>query len=185
MAIEFEMLPPQIQTQILQKTGTSHRKTSDPLFGNAKIAVVQQMGRGRQPPQRNKYNNEPTKRLTSAGIVITFASIKEAKRYDTLMLMMQGGLIKDLRLQVDFTLVEAFTKPNGERVPAMRYKADFSYKLKVDPREQAKAGVLSAFDEPGWRYVVEDVKSAPTKTDKYKLKRKLLYDKYHIEIAEV
>lgn len=185
MAIEFDKLPPQIQTQILQKTGNPQRENSLTLFGNAKVADIQQKGRGRQTPQRNKYNNEPTKRLTAAGNVITFASIKEAKRYDTLMLMLHGGLIKDLRLQVDFTLVEAFTKPNGERVPAMRYKADFSYKIKVDPHEQNQRGLTTAFDEPGWRYVVEDVKSAPTRTDKYKLKRKLLYDKYRIEISEV
>ena len=181
MAIEFDQLPPQFQAQVLKKTGRAP-KAEMSVFGNAKIAGMQQQGRGQRPQQR-KYNNEPTKRLTSSGTVITFDSIKEAKRYDTLILMLHGGQIKDLRLQVDFTLVEAFTKPNGERVPAMRYKADFSYKKKVDPKEQT--GAMSAFDEPGWRYVVEDVKSAPTRTDKYKLKRKLLYDKYRIEIVEV
>lgn len=180
MAVKFDDLPAHLQAQVLNKTagaGGSGR-------GAAQITQVRALNRQPRKPAQ-KYNNEPTSRLTSAGRVLRFDSKKEAVRYDQLMLMLHAGQIKDLRLQVDFTLIEAFTKPDGERVPAMRYKADFCYKQKVDPKTQAQNGIATVFDEPGWRYVVEDVKSAPTRTDKYKIKRKLLYDKYRIEISEV
>ena len=92
---------------------------------------------------------------------ITFDSQKEAARYDALMLLLSAGEIKDLRLQPEFTLQEAFTTPQGERVRAVRYRADFSYKRRV------KEGV-----DTRWERVVEDVKGFRTKD--YELKRKLM-----------
>lgn len=72
-----------------------------------------------------KYRNNPTERVTSSGAVIRFDSQKEARRYDHLILRQQGGEIRDLRLQVDFTLQEAYTDQEGRRIRAIRYRADF------------------------------------------------------------
>ena len=88
------------------------------------------------------------------------------------MLRLQAGEIQNLKLQQDYTLQEAYTLPTGERVRAIRYRADFCYEQK---------GMGS--DE--WRYVVEDVKSRGTRTKEYIIKRKLMQQKYGITIQEV
>ncbi len=97
---------------------------------------------------------------------IKFDSKKEARRYDALVLLLRVGEITDLKVQPEFTLVEAYTKPDGERVRALRYRADFSYK---------RDGVL----------VVEDVKSTATRTRTYLDKRKLMREIHGIEVKEV
>lgn len=114
-----------------------------------------------QGKPRPKYHNTPTE---SNGI--TFDSHKEAIRYEDLMLMQGYGLISDLRLQVNFTLLEGYTTSDGKRIRPIVYKADFTY------RQNGK-------------YVVEDVKSSATKTKTYLMKKKMLRDKYDIEILEV
>ena len=58
----------------------------------------------------NKYGN---KKAVRNGI--TFDSQKEAARYDQLMLRLCAGEIRDLKLQPEFTLQEAFTTPLGVR----------------------------------------------------------------------
>jgi hypothetical protein len=97
---------------------------------------------------------------------ITFDSRKEARRYDALVVMLRCGEIEDLRVQPEFTLIEAYTTPEGEKIRAMRYRADFSYR---------KQGQL----------IVEDVKSAATRTRVYLDKRKLMREKYGIDVVEV
>ena len=84
---------------------------------------------------------------------ITFASKHEAERYAELMAMLKAGIISDLRLQQDFTVQEAYTTPTGERIRAIRYKADFCYV------------------RDGKRHI-EDAKGC--RTDTYKLKKKLM-----------
>ena len=103
-----------------------------------------------------KYGNKKTVRNG-----ITFDSQKEAARYDALMLLLAAGEIKDLKLQPEFTLQEAFTTPQGERVRAIKYRADFSYRRRV------KEGA-----DTRWERVVEDVKGFRTK--EYEIKRKLM-----------
>lgn len=114
----------------------------------------------------NKYHNTPTERVTEGGAVLRFDSQKEARRYDHLLLRLRAGEIEDLRLQVDFTLQEAYTDAEGRRVRAIRYRADFTY------RERE-------------RLVVEDVKSRATKTKEYLIKRKMMKDRLGIDITEV
>ena len=97
---------------------------------------------------------------------LKFDSKKEARRYDALVLLLRSGEISDLRVQPEFTLIEAYTMPGGERVRAMRYRADFSYR---------KNGEL----------IVEDVKSAATRTRVYLNKRKMMQEKYGITVREV
>ena len=97
----------------------------------------------------NKYGN---KKAVRNGI--TFDSQKEAARYDQLMLLLCAGEIRDLKLQPEFTLQEAFTTPLGERVRAIKYRADFSYER---PTEPDCTGAVH------WLPVVEDVKGFRTR----------------------
>lgn len=113
-------------------------------------------------PMRPKYGNKKTEVYG-----VKFDSRKEAERFTTLFIRLQAGEISGLRLQCDFTLQEAFTTAAGKRVQAIRYRADFTY-------------------WEGKRFVVEDVKSAATRQLRtYINKKKMMLDKYGIEIQEV
>ena len=71
---------------------------------------------------------------------------------------------------MEFTLQPAYTAPTGERVRAIRYLADFTYYRR---------------DGKSWAYVVEDVKSAATKTKTYMMKRKMMADRFGLTITEI
>lgn len=119
---------------------------------------------------------------------IKFDSRKEARRYRHLMTAQELGVIQDLRLQVDFTLQEAYTTPTGERVRAIRYRADFTYKAKC--AGYGHETELGCDDIDYWRslypgeLVIEDVKSRATQTKEYQIKRKLMAERGY-EIREV
>lgn len=108
-----------------------------------------------------KYNN---KKVTVNGQV--FDSKKEANRYKELLLLEKAGAIKDLRMQVKFTLIPAQRDEATGKVVEREcsYKADFVYS------EDDKT-------------VVEDVKGFRTK--EYVIKRKLMLWRYGIRIREV
>jgi hypothetical protein len=93
-----------------------------------------------------KYGSQKAERGT-----IRFDSQKEARRYDE---------------QPQFTLQESYLTEGGERIRAIRYTADFSYRF-------------------GGKLVVEDVKSGPTRTKEYLRNRKMMRSKYGIDIQEV
>lgn len=101
-------------------------------------------------------------------------------RSDSLDALNGGGVrmrqIRDLKLQPQFTIQEAYTTPEGQRVRAIRYQADFSYERATEP---------DCNGEIHWLRVVEDVKSRATKTRVYEIKKKLLREKLGIEIREV
>ena len=101
-----------------------------------------------------KYHNAPAER---AGV--RFDSQKEARRYDELMVMLRAGIISDL-------LQESYMTETGERIRAVRYTADFSYKF-------------------GGKLVVEDVKSKPTRTKEYLRNKKFMRSKFGIDIQEI
>jgi len=136
----------------------------------------------RQIPQaagglkRSKYGSRKEPRTLPDGGVLLFDSVKEARRYDELMLLLNAGEIRELKLQPQYTLTEAYMTPDGHRIKATRYQADFSYKR---PSQPDAAGVTH------WIPVVEDVKSEATKTRVYALKKKLLRETHGIEIQEV
>lgn len=119
----------------------------------------------------NKYHNEPV----DVG-KHHFDSKKEARRFEELMLLLQAGKIRKLRLQAQYTLQESYVTPEGERVRAIRYVADFAYERATGPDVNG---------EVYWLPVVEDVKSTATKTDKYKIKAKLLQERFGLTITEV
>ena len=105
-------------------------------------------------PSVRKYRNKPT----MVGDIL-FDSMAEARRYNELKLLEQGGAIADLKLQPKFPLMV-----NDELVCI--YTGDFSYQ------------------SHGYR-VIEDVKSEATKTPQYRIKVKLLKALTGIEVREV
>jgi len=108
----------------------------------------------------SKYGN----RKTSVN-GITFDSKHEAHRYIELMYMERAKLISDLQLQVRFELIPNQYK-NGKLIERRaEYVADFVY--------------CDACGDT----VVEDAKGC--RTDVYRLKKKLMLEKYGIEIQEV
>ena len=144
MGIDINSLPPAYQKQALRKLVSQQKSATLPTT-----------------KAEPKYHNTPTEVRN-----IKFQSKHEGERYCELMLMLKAGTITDLRLQVNFTLQEGYTTPEGKRIRPIVYKADFTY----------------------WRQgvrVVEDAKSRPTKTKTYLMKKKMLQDKYGIEITEV
>ena len=110
---------------------------------------------------RSKYGNRKT---TVNGV--TYDSAKEARRGAELRLMERAGLISDLQAQVKYILIPAQRQRGKVVERAATYIADFVYK------QDGKT-------------VVEDVKSPATRTDVYKLKKKLMLYKFGIEIKEV
>ena len=173
MAINVNDLPPKYQRQALEKYMEQQARRG--LMPSA--AVPQEKAKA------NKYHNTPTERVTASGAVLHFDSQKEARRYDVLTARLQAGQIRDLRLQVEFTLQEAYTDTEGCRVRAIRYKADFTY---YRPPENGSHAAYWA-DQTGtpWVLVVEDVKSRATKTQKYAIKKKLLKERFLLYITEV
>ena len=88
-----------------------------------------------------------------------FDSIAEKDRFIELRMLENKGYIKDLKLQVPFVLIS-----KSEYGRDVRYIADFTYYIDKE-------------------LVVEDVKGVLTK--EYKLKKRLMQEKYHITIQEV
>lgn len=116
-------------------------------------------------PNTNKRKNKYNSSKTSIGC-LTFDSKKEANYYEQLLMLKHAGIVKDIVLQKDFTLQEAFTKENGERIRAIRYRCDFAVKY-ADGHEE-----------------IIDVKGKRTK--EYILKKKMLLEKYpDIDFKEV
>ena len=165
MRIEVKDLPPKLQEQVWRKViKQDQRRKREPL-PSPSLAEGQ---------KASKYHNRHTERVAPSGTVIRFDSQREARRYDNLMAWQKTGEIKDLRLKVDFTLQEAYTDTEGRRVRAIRYRADFTYLRRLMGREGHT-----------WALVVEDVKSRGTRTKDYLLKRKLMKERFGIDIVEV
>ena len=98
--------------------------------------------------------------------MIRFDSRKEANRYNELVSMQKASQIANLRLQVHFSLMGAFTTSEGVKVRGIEYIADFTY-------------------EQDGKLVIEDVKSEATRKDPvYVMKKKLMAAKGHM-IKEV
>ena len=112
----------------------------------------------RQSVRRSKYRSI---KATVDGI--TFDSKKEAKRYQELKLLQRANKIENLRLQVPYVLIDK--SKYGRQI---KYIADFVY-----------------YDKELKQEVVEDTKSEATKTPVYRLKKRLLVERYGIEIKEI
>lgn len=132
---------------------------------------------------KSKYGNRKAVRVLANGKEFKFDSQKEARRFDELLLMQRVGKIKDLKLQPEFTLREAYTDPEGFHIRPLKYRADFSYLEKMTLLRGGQ-GSDRPTDE-SWRPVVEDVKSQATKTRVYEMKKQMMLEKFQIRIREV
>ena len=172
MAVDVKDLPPAYQVQALRKWEEQERRRKRPT-----LPCPDSGG----PEKKTKYHNVPAKRVTDSGAILRFDSQKEARRYDELAALERAGTIRELRMQGDFTLQEAYTDGEGRRARAIRYRADFSYKK----RPKYWTGYESQCPDDGWILVVEDVKSRATRTKEYIMKRKLMKERFGVEIREV
>lgn len=107
----------------------------------------------------NKYGN---RKVNLDGQV--FDSVHEAQRYQELLLLLRAGAITDLQRQVPFELIPTQRHNNKVIERPVKYVADFVYM------------------ENGER-IVEDAKGVRTK--EYVIKRKLMLQRYGIQIREV
>lgn len=97
----------------------------------------------------------------------TFASGREKRRYQQLLLLERAGEINQLELQPKYEIIPRQLKPNGGVEIRAEYTADFRY---------IENGAV----------VVEDVKSKATaKLADYVLRRKLMLLIHGIEVREV
>ena len=118
-------------------------------------------------PKQRETEGEPKKRRNKFGAEATtiqgirFDSKAEAERYMVLKDEERRGKIEDLQIQVRFNLLPA----QGKERP-VDYIADFVY-----IRDGSR--------------VVEDVKSGPTKTREFVLKRKMMLFFHGIKVLEV
>lgn len=118
--------------------------------------------RARAPRKpRNKYGAEPCQ---IDGM--RFDSKAEGQRYLILKDMQRRGDISGLECHVSFELIPAQVI-SGKKERPVRYVCDFRY--------TRKDGLV----------VVEDVKSAPTKTREFILKRKMMWFFHKIAVIEV
>ena len=100
-----------------------------------------------------------------------FDSMKEAARYQELKLMAAAGTITDLELQPRFPLqVMALYRPGPPWVIEHLgfYTADFRYT-----------------DHTTGEIVIEDTKSDPTKTESYRLRKRIVEAVHGITIREL
>ena len=104
-----------------------------------------------------------------------FDSKKEARRYDELVAMLQAGQIRELKLQPQFTIRRPSPRRRAGECGRSGTRPDFSYERPTAP---------DVTGEVHWLKVVEDVKSRATKTRVYEIKKKLLQEKFGIEIRE-
>ena len=109
--------------------------------------------------QGRKYHNIKTE---YNGVM--YDSKKEAKRQYVLDMMARAGIIRNLERQKRFVLQGSFVNNKGEKIREICYLADFYY-----------------WDNERNTQVVEDVKSPATRTDVYKIKKKM-FEKLYPEI---
>ena len=108
--------------------------------------------------KEKKANKYHSRKVVVDGV--QYDSQFEYDRYCELKLLERAGEIKDLQYHKKYILIDA-----GENGREIAYEADFVY---------MKDGKL----------VVEDTKSEPTKTRLYKLKKRLMLERYGINISE-
>lgn len=124
---------------------------------------------------RSKYGS---RKQTVSGI--TFDSQKEARRFQELRLLEQAGQISDLRMQVKYQLIPPQRAPSfevyksgpnkGRRKPGKLLEKECSY-------------IADFVYVQDGETVVEDAKGY--RTDVYIIKRKLMLERYGIQIQEV
>lgn len=124
---------------------------------------------------RSKYGS---RKQTVSGT--TFDSRKEARRFQELRLLEQAGKISDLRLQVKFQLIPPQREPSSEVYKSGPNKGNRKPGKLVEKECSYIADFVYVKDG---ETVVEDAKGY--RTDVYIIKRKLMLERYGIQIQEV
>lgn len=138
-----------------ERNGLRFDSAAEMPEGMRKLYARKALPAAREAERGRKYHNVATE---TAGI--RFDSKKEARRYAELLDLLRAGQIEKLKLQ------ESFLTERGQRVRAIRYTADFSY---------LKNGKL----------MVEDVKTRPTRTKEFLRNKKMMVERFGIEVQEV
>jgi hypothetical protein len=125
----------------------------------------------------SKYSNT---KITREGR--TFDSKREARRYTQLRLMEDAGEITDLQCQVRFVLIPAQREFTNEIYTKGKKKGCFK-PGKLIERECAYIADFVYIDAKTGERVVEDTKGM--KTEAYIIKRKLMLERYGIQIREI
>jgi hypothetical protein len=104
-----------------------------------------------------------------------FDSKKEARRYYELLTLERAGVISDLQRQVKYVLIPAQREPDiigprGGRRPGKLLERECAY-------------IADFVYLEGGKTVVEDAKGM--RTEVYKIKKKLMLERYGIRIREV
>lgn len=113
--------------------------------------------------RRNKFH---AKRMQVGDV--WFDSKREAGRFVELKYLEKAGEIYDLALQPSFDLHVSPRWNPSERIKVGRFTADFQYR---DRRDSALH--------------IEDVKSKPTRTEAYRLRKRMVEAEYGVTISEV
>lgn len=129
---------------------------------------------------RNFYGNQSKYKAQKVEVDgITFDSKKEARRYSELKILEKAGEISCLLLQPSFVLIPA----HYEEVERIGAKGQELKPKKVCIEKQCTYRADFAYIDKDGNKVVEDVKGM--KTEVYKIKKKLMLDRYGIKIREV
>lgn len=125
--------------------------------------------------RRSKYGNRKT-------VVdgITFDSKKEANRFRELQLLERAGKITALQRQVKYVLIPTQREFSNEIYKKGAHQGHFK-PGKVLEKECSYIADFAYFQDD--KYVVEDTKGV--RTEAYKIKRKLMLERYGIQIREV
>lgn len=125
--------------------------------------------------RRSKYGNRKT-------VVdgITFDSKKEANRFRELQLLERAGKIMALQRQVKYVLIPTQREFSNEIYKKGAHQGHFK-PGKVLEKECSYIADFAYIQDGA--YVVEDTKGV--RTEAYKIKRKLMLERYGIQIREV
>lgn len=125
--------------------------------------------------RRSKYGNRKT---VVEGI--TFDSKKEANRFRELQLLERAGKITALQRQVKYVLIPTQREFSNEIYKKGAHQGHFK-PGKVLEKECSYIADFAYIQDGA--YVVEDTKGV--RTEAYKIKRKLMLERYGIQIREV
>lgn len=125
--------------------------------------------------RRSKYGNRKT--MVDG---ITFDSKKEANRFRELQLLERAGKITALQRQVKYVLIPTQREFSNEIYKKGAHQGHFK-PGKVLEKECSYIADFAYIQDGA--YVVEDTKGV--RTEAYKIKRKLMLERYGIQIREV
>lgn len=129
-----------------------------------------------QQPKRNKYGNKKVEYMGQ-----TFDSKKELNRYLELSMLEKGGIISNLKTQVEFILIPNQYEPVEKILKSGKVKIE----QKLIEHKLSYIADFTYLDKQG-NLVVEDVKSDITrKMEKYIIKRKLMLYLHKLKISEI